>query len=171
MTQLTAVNKMAKEHISMRLTILSILFLALFLTTCARNQMIPESLNIRESGTEHRHANPNTHFDTRIYSSIVKRPKSYSLNLESVLFNETAISRKYKFVNVTASCANTHNPQHRYLISSKYLSVCTWKIIAPVYGRLRLHFNTFLTETCCDKLIIFDGPNSTFKTILVNNIN
>ena len=86
------------------------------------------------------------------------------------------ISTKDTPLNITVSCNDTHNLERDNLFSPNSSSIhfppfrwCTWKLVAPYNTRLILNFNNFRAQICCDKLFIFDGPNSTFKQIFSSN--
>ena len=79
-------------------------------------------------------------------------------------------------LNLTASCNDTHNLERGNIFSPNSSAIhfppfrwCTWKVVAPHNTRLILSFNNFQAQICCDKLFIFDGPNSTFKQIFSSN--
>ena len=38
--------------------------------------------------------------------------------------------------------------------------ICNWEVTSPILTTIRLTFDDFETENCCDDLRIYDGPSS-----------
>ena len=105
---------------------------------------------------------PNSHHsDSVIFETICQHESiNISTACDSGTLDDNGKCTLFQLRTSTMGTSKHFTPTNTYQYS--HFPCRSWKITDTNEKKIKLHFNGFHAKTCCSKLTIFDGPNSTY---------